>query len=126
MLDFFESYVKYHNKATYGAMKERVLVDLEKIKKMTGIVWNPVDGTVKVQLGDIFIFLIESNSSHDNFIDVLGKYFENHTPISGYYEDRYDFVDNRDYYYDYEALKNEVLPILQSVYNKLKSKNYIN
>ena len=124
MLDFFESYVKYHNKATYGAMKERVLVDLEKIKKMTGIVWNPVDGTVKVQLGDIFIFLIESDSSHDNFIDVLGKYFENQTPISGYNEDRYDFVDNRDYYYDYEALKNEVLPILQSVYNKLNTSKF--
>jgi len=84
------------------------------------LMWNPLSGEVRIKLVDAFTFLIQNDSSHHNFHDVVSTFFERaNFGISGYNEDRWDFFNEDNF--DTKGFSNEVLPILEEIFNKINS-----
>ena len=120
LFDFMDTQVNYADKASFVAMRKNIFEDLEKIKERTGLMWNPLTGEVRIKLVDAFAFLIQNGSSYDNFHDAVSTFFERaNFGISGYNEDRWDFFNEDNF--DTEGFSNEVLPILEEIFNKINS-----
>ena len=120
MYDFIRTHVLYSDEASFVAMRKEILEDLEKLKKRTGLMWNPSTGEVRIKLSDAFAFLTQNNLSYSNLLSAMGDYFKKLNPgMSGYNENRYDFFNEDNF--DTEEFSTEVLPILENIFNKLNS-----
>jgi hypothetical protein len=117
-------FARYEDEASFKNMRRRILEELAKFQKNTGIRFRPLDRTLEIPMVPLYLFMQMQNLTHASMKEVLSKYLlkNNQWNLSGWEEDKYNFFD--DEFMDYDSLGVETEDDLNYILEKLQSSNF--